>query len=171
MVTGGSPFAGLAKVILVIAVIGLVLGVTLSGTDLFNFITNSSKANSQAEKDAVDLKYYDMLKETETQAAIAKINTDSAAYAERVKNEVAFANILRLIVVGIAAGAVIGLVIVLLIALLRKLTLSMQPIQKEKDIWQNPQLRSLERHKAQKMERMTRLVNSSVQSEIRSPND
>jgi hypothetical protein len=156
MVASGSPFAGLATVILVITAIALVTGAALAGTDLLNFITNTGKAKAQSEIDAVDLKYYEPRKAAETEAAIEKINIDSALYADKVKNELDFITNFRLVLVYVGGLSMIGLVTVLLVSLFRKLNPSIQPGVSESNLWQNPNKRALERERARQMERIMR---------------
>lgn len=156
MLTNGSPFAGLAKVILVIALITAAAAAALSGSDLFNFITNSGKAKAQADRDAIDLRYYGDLKAAETEAAIDKINADSALYADKVKSDIAFNNTLRLVVVGVVALIVTGLATVLLVGLLLRIKSAARPGQQAEDIWRDPQIRSREIQRAREVERQIR---------------
>ena len=63
--SGNSPFAGLAKVILVLVAIGALVGLVLARSDLTNFISNSARAKAltmeneqQAERNAIDIEMY-----------------------------------------------------------------------------------------------------------------
>jgi hypothetical protein len=87
--TNNSPFAGLAKVILVLVFIGVLVGLAFSGTDLTNFITNTARAQGitrqnevQAAKDIIDIQNYRTIQDATTQAQKDKILADRVTYQE-----------------------------------------------------------------------------------------
>ncbi len=109
LTTNSSPFAGLGKVIIVLVIVGGLVGIALGPTDVLNFITNSQKAKTQAGKDAIDLKYYDLVKGSETEGELARDQIDVQLYPEKVRQEMDFTNAVRYALLGIATLMVLGL--------------------------------------------------------------
>jgi hypothetical protein len=85
--SNSSPFGGLAKVILILIIIGVLVGLVLAGSDVTNFMTNSIKAQAiknqndyQAQKDAIDLKNYQAVQAATTQTQIDQLQADNIAH-------------------------------------------------------------------------------------------
>jgi Na+/glutamate symporter len=81
-----SPFGGLVKVILALVLIGLIMGLVLTGSDLTNFITNSAKAEAmksqnefEEKKNAIDLEKYESTQKAEAQAEEERILAETDA--------------------------------------------------------------------------------------------
>jgi hypothetical protein len=164
MVNYNSPFAGLGKILLIVILLTAVACLALSDSDVFNLITNSVKAKTQYEKDAIDLQYYRELKAAETNAAVNKVNTDSSLYEERMKDGIAFYNTTRLIVVVVIALIVTGFAFLLITSLFRKWNPPAELDREQIDYWQDPQIRAREILKAREMERISR--SSKVNGQI-----
>lgn len=153
-----SLFGGLAKVILTLVIIGFVVGLAISGSDLANFITNSAKAQAiknqndlQAQKDAVDIKNYQTIQETITQTKIDQLRADSAAYqksleqglqfqAQKAAQELETARWIRYIETGIGSFIAFcfgtGLVILMILIGRSRLILAQAKV-KQTDPWED----------------------------------
>lgn len=95
--SNNSLFGGLSKVILTLVIIGAVVGLVLSDSDLTNFITNSAEAEAiknqndlQVQKDAVDVKNYQAIQETTTQIKIDQLLAESATYQKSLEQGLQF---------------------------------------------------------------------------------
>ena len=82
-----SPFGGLVKVILALVLIGLIMGLVLTGSDLTNFITNSAKAEAirvqtdlDAQQKQIDLENYATIQKAETQAKEERTLAETKAF-------------------------------------------------------------------------------------------
>ena len=92
-----SPFAGLVRVIMTLVSIGVVVGLTLSQSDLTNFITNSARAQAitrqteiEAEQAEIDLQNYRALKAAEAEVEQARLQAEAAADARSLDIETQF---------------------------------------------------------------------------------
>jgi len=87
MIQTSSPFAGLVGVVVVLVVIGSVLGLAISGTDLPNFITRPaeverirSETQIEADKGKIDVQNYGKIEEARTQAEVQRIQAEAENY-------------------------------------------------------------------------------------------
>ena len=81
-----SPFGGLVKVISALVLIGLIMGLVLTGSDLTNFITNSAKAEAirlqtdlDAQQKQIDLENYATIQNAKAQAEQERILAETNA--------------------------------------------------------------------------------------------
>ena len=85
--TNFSLFGGLAKVVIVLVLLGLLMGLVLTGSDLTNFITNSAKAEAirvqtdlDAQQKQIDLENYATIQKAETQAKEERTMAETKAF-------------------------------------------------------------------------------------------
>jgi hypothetical protein len=97
MFPNNSLFGGLARVIVILVIIGFLAGLALAGSDMVNFITNSAKSQAiknqndlQAKKDAVDIKNYAAVQAAHTQNEIDQANADNAAHERSLEQDLQF---------------------------------------------------------------------------------
>lgn len=86
MTMSNSLFSGLASVILVIALLGIAVGVAVSNTDLLNFNRSAAEveilkqtAQVQAQRDAIDMDNYQRIKAAKTEAELARLELEQEA--------------------------------------------------------------------------------------------
>ena len=97
--SNSSPFVGLVAVILVLVVIGSLVGLALSQSDITNFITNKAKAEGilqqndyQAQKNSIDLKNYQSVQDSVTQDQKERIAADGLAYQKSLAQQLQLQN-------------------------------------------------------------------------------
>ena len=96
MVPNNTPLAGMLGIIVVIAMIGVISGVAISGTDLLNFNTSAAEARIQEmeaelqlEKDAIDLQYYEAIQAAQTESEKEALRLELEAQKDRLEQELA----------------------------------------------------------------------------------
>jgi len=96
MVPNNTPLAGLLGIVVVIAMIGAISGVALSGTDLLNFNTSASEARIremeaefQSKKDAIDLQYYAAIQAAQTESEKEALRLELKAKKNMLEQELA----------------------------------------------------------------------------------
>jgi hypothetical protein len=96
MVPNNTPLAGLLGIVVVIAMIGVVSGVAISGTDLLNFNTSAAEARIlemdaelQSKKDAIDLQYYEAIQAARTESEKEALRLELKAQKDGLEQELA----------------------------------------------------------------------------------
>ena len=92
--TNFSLFSGLAKVIMTLVLLGLLMGLVLTGSDLTNFITNSAKAEAirlqtdlDAQQKQIDLENYATIQKAKAQAEQERILAETSALERSLELE------------------------------------------------------------------------------------
>ncbi len=96
MVSNNTPLAGLLGIVVVIALIGAISGLALSGTDLLNFNTSAAEAHIremeaqlQADKTAIDLQYYKAIQAARTESEKEELRLELEAQKRKLEQELA----------------------------------------------------------------------------------
>jgi hypothetical protein len=157
--TSSSPFTGLPGVIIALIVVGVIVGAALASTDVLNFITNSQKANTQSNLDAIDLKYYDLQKGSETEKVLTQNQIDAQLYPEKVRMEMNFNNAVKYGLLAIGLLAAILLIGTPAFLILRKAAAQRSAEKEpEKDLWNNPAWKQMQIRLARQQEELSRLA-------------
>ncbi len=96
MVPNNIPLAGLLGIVVVIAVIGAISGLALSGTDLLNFNSSAAEAHIreleaqlQADRAAIDLQYYEAIQAARTELEKEELRLELEAQKRKLEQELA----------------------------------------------------------------------------------
>ncbi len=152
-----SPFAGLVKVVIALIVIGVLIGAALASTDVLNFITNSEKAQAQSAKDAVDLKYYTIMKENEVKDEVARSIMDTQLYAEKARQDQEFSNAVRYAFLLIGVLVILAFLVVTATLILRSKNAS-QKTDETEDVTADPSMLEMQIKLARQQEILNRLA-------------
>ena len=96
MIPNNTPLAGMLGIIVVIAMIGVISGVAISGTDLLNFNTSAAEARIremeaqlETDKDAIDLQYHKAIQAARTESEEEALRLELEAQKARLEQELA----------------------------------------------------------------------------------
>jgi hypothetical protein len=89
MYSTNSLFGGLAKIILILVIVGSLVGLVLALSDPFNLVTNEAKAEAirnqnyiQAQEGAIDIRNHEAVQKAVTQNQIDQLNADCLDHSD-----------------------------------------------------------------------------------------